>query len=516
MGDTMFVNIKSFTYVGLETRNVDVEVNIFSRGLPGFEIVGLPSKSIEESRYRIKTALLNLKVPFPNKKIIVNLAPADIKKIGSFYDVPIAVGILCAIYDICVPNDSSFFGEVSLDGNVRYTRGALLFVLHAQSEGLKKVFVPKDCLNEVSTIDGLEIFGVTNLFEIVEHLSKTKLISSQINTFYSELVSQKINSTGDLTFSSIVGHQNAKNALSICAAGGHNLLMVGSPGSGKTLLARSLISILPPLSEEESLEVTKIYSCVGKLLPNQGLLVRRPFRNPHHTISYSGMLGGGNTNITPGEISLAHRGVLFMDEFSEFSRTVVESLRQPLEDGFISIARSGGALTFPSRFMLIAACNPCGCGYLGHPTIPCTCNPHQISLYTKKLTGPLMDRVDMHINVFSVDPSSINNSNVEYTSLSDYICKIKVARELQRKRFLKYSSIHFNSEMNLSQIKEFCKLDYVGISLLNKVANKFNFSTRTYFKLLKLSRTVADMEGAFNINSDHLTQAIQYRCRLSS
>ncbi len=404
----MLVKVNSIANKGVQTFGVDVEVNVSSRGIPGLEIVGLPDKSVAESKDRVKTAFQNCGIDFPNKKITINLAPADVNKEGSFYDLPIATGLICAVLDLKVPEKSLFFGELSFDGGLRHTRGSFLLSLYAKENGFEKVFVPKSCVKEASSVNGVSVLGVENLNFLVNHLIGEKLIPeykrSYSEDFFENNYLEKYDESLDLK--SVIGQEQVKRALEICAVGGHNLIMVGPPGSGKTMIAKSLISILPNLNEEESIEVTKIYSLVGKIPPNSGLLRQRPFRSPHHTISYAGMIGGGNTP-HPGEITLAHRGVLFMDEFSEFTRPVLESLRQPLESGKITVSRSRFSVDFPSKFMLIASSNPCPCGYYGDPKHNCTCTEKKIKNYQSKLSGPILDRIDLHINVFPVDKDKL-------------------------------------------------------------------------------------------------------------
>jgi len=511
----MLVKVKTIANIGIQTFGIDVEVNISPRGLPGLEIVGLPDKSVAESKDRVKTAFQNSGLEFPDKKITINLAPADIGKEGSFYDLPIAVGLMCAMLNLKVPEKSLFFGELSFDGSLRHTKGSFLLSLYAKENNYEKIFVPNSCLKEASSVNGVSVFGVENLNSIVRHLSGEDLIPAY-QSIGEENISKKVEkfSDDDSNLSSIIGQEQVKRALEICASGGHNLIMVGPPGSGKTMIARSLVSILPELNEQESIEVTKIYSLVGKIPPNSGLLKERPFRSPHHTISYAGMIGGGN-NPSPGEITLAHRGVLFMDEFSEFTRPVLESLRQPLERGNITVSRSRFSVDFPSKFMLIASSNPCPCGYYGDPRHECTCSDKKIRNYQSKLSGPILDRIDLHINVFPVDkdkllhdvPSKVGESSV---AVKKRVLKI---REIQEKRF-KNENIFANYEMSNSQIERFCVMGDGAKKLLIQATEKFGLSTRAYFKLIKVARTIADMEGKNDIEIKHIAEAVQYRSKI--
>ncbi|MBU1086743.1 MAG: YifB family Mg chelatase-like AAA ATPase, partial [Candidatus Omnitrophica bacterium] len=393
----MLVKVCSVSNSGLKTIGIEVEVNVASRGLPALEIVGLPSKAVAESKERVKTAIINSQLNFPQRRIIINLAPADVPKEGSCYDLPIAIGILNSQLQCALPQRSLFFGELSLDGSLRHTKGALLLALFAKENDFENVFVPKASANEAAIVKGVNVYPVENLNQLINHCSGGTLI---MPAEYRESPQDEFDV--EFNMSEVLGQEQAKRALEISAAGGHNFLMVGSPGAGKTMLARALPGILPPLSEKESLEVTKIFSASG-MIPPEGSLVRtRPFRAPHHTVSQVGLTGGG-TKPQPGEISLAHRGVLFLDEFNEFPRSVLEALRQPMEDGRLTISRSRQRVEYPARFILAASANPCPCGYLDHPKQACHCTEREIEKYSKRVSGPLLDRIDLHIKVPVVD-----------------------------------------------------------------------------------------------------------------
>ncbi len=508
----MLIKVQSAANRGMETIGVDVEVNVAGRGLPGFDIVGLPDKEVQESRERVKTAILSSRIEFPQKKITVNLAPADVPKEGSAYDLPIAVGILATLTNCPIPEKSLFFGELSLSGDLRHTKGALLLALFAKEKGYKNVFVPRDSANEAAIVRGVNVYPVENLLQLLAHFSGRETISTCERTLTPDVDGGTSGVESEFDMKDVLGQEQAKRAMEIAAAGGHNILLVGNPGAGKTMLARALPSILPPLNEIESLEATKIHSAAGIIPPGGALLVARQFRSPHHTTSPAGLIGGGSRP-HPGEISLAHRGVLFLDEFNEFSRSVLESLRQPLEDGFVTISRSQERVLYPARFMLVASANPCPCGYLNHPKKACICSLQQIKKYQKRISGPLLDRIDLHIDVPPVDVRELseNQKASEFLEPSKKIReRVISARKIQQTRFAD-DSIHVNAEMKNSHIKKYCLLPKEVEQILQQAGVKFQLSARSYLKMIKVARTIADLEGASEIAVSHMAEALQYR-----
>jgi magnesium chelatase family protein len=508
----VLTKILSASHFGLEANLIEVEVNVFKKGFPGFSIIGLPNKSIEEAKERVKTALINSDIDIPNSKIVVNLAPADIPKEGSLYDLPIAIGILASLGKVKLPEEKSFFyGELSLDGGLRHTKGVFLLGLAAKALGVKNLFVPFDSANEAAVLSGINVYPVKSLLELIAHLNGVKEIkkmSSSAKASEGRFEEPQI----EFDFSEIIGQESAKRAMTIAAAGGHNIFMMGSPGAGKTMLARASAGILPPLNEEEALEVTKIFSLAGLIPAGEGLVRVRPFRTAHHTTSRIGLIGGG-TNPHPGEISLAHNGVLFLDEFPEFSRGTLEALRQPMEDGEVSITRIAGSVNFPASFMLIAAANPCPCGYLGDPKKECKCTPRMIMKYQSKLSGPLMDRIDLHINVPAVDINKLMSNKTILTNNSKTIREQVIkARNIQNKRF-KGLNIYTNSNMKNKHIKKFVDITSEALVLLKQAVNTYNLSARTYFRLIKVSQTIADLANSKKILPNHVAEALQYRVR---
>ncbi|MBI3109575.1 YifB family Mg chelatase-like AAA ATPase [Candidatus Daviesbacteria bacterium] len=513
----MLVKIPSIANIGLDSVPVDVEVDVASTGFPGFTIVGLASKAVEEARERVKTAIVNSKLDFPPRKITVNLAPADLPKDGAAYDLPMALGVLLASGQINLPENfdltkSFFYGELSLDGTLRPTKGILLLGLFAQKCGpTATIFVPSPSAPEAGMVAGITVMPVETLSQLVEYLLGQKKIPALKLPPRQDLLEEH---AVEFDLTEIAGQEQAKRALIIAAAGGHNLLMWGPPGTGKTMLSRALPGILPPLSAEEALEVTRIYSVAGLLSPGQAMVASRPFRAPHHGISGAGMIGGGS-NPLPGEVSLAHLGVLFLDEMPEFQRSLIESLRQPMEDGVVEIVRVAGHVKYPASFTLIAAINPCPCGYLGHPKRECKCSDKQIAKYRQRISGPILDRVDLfvHVSVVETDKLSITSAfQGNRISSQDAKKQVVSARKIQKERFQGESrNIYTNSQMRNSDVKKYGKLTPEAENLLKLASDRFDFSARSYFRLIKVSRTIADLSVSDRILPVHMAEALQYK-----
>lgn len=503
----MLVKVFGAAVTGIDAIPITIEVDV-SRGIRFF-MVGLPDNAVKESQQRIESAFRVFKYEWPGQRIVINMAPADVRKEGSAYDLPLAIGVLAASEQISndIIGDFMMMGELSLDGSLKSVKGALPIAVRAQKEGFKGLIIPKVNAREAAVVEGLEVYGAENMEEVIDFLNgKQNLLPTTVDTRAEFIEGMAIS---DIDFSDVKGQESVKRALEVAAAGGHNIIMIGPPGSGKSMLAKRLASVLPPLELNEALETTKIHSVAGKLFGNTALITQRPFRSPHHTISDVALVGGG-TFPQPGEISLAHNGVLFLDELPEFKRTVLEVLRQPLEDRMISISRAKFALDYPASFMLVASMNPCPCGYYNHPEKRCVCSPGVVQKYLSRISGPLLDRIDLHIEVV---PVPFNKLAETPTSEKSETVRERVmkAREVQNLRYKSHKGVHCNAQMSSKMLRKYALLDDSGSQILKNAMEKLDLSARAYDRILKVSRTIADLEASEFILAYHVAEAVQYR-----